>query len=453
MAIESINPTTGKRRKRYKPHRRPQIEAALAAAENASALWRARPFADRAAVLRRAASVLRRDRHLPRLIAEEMGKPLAQGRGEIEKCAWACEYYADHGSQLLQPESVPTEALRSYVRFDPLGIILAVMPWNFPFWQVFRCAAPALMAGNVILLKHASNVPECAVQIEDVWRRARLPKGAFQTLLVEADAVEGLIADRRVAAVTLTGSGPAGQKVAATAGRYLKKSILELGGADPFIVLPDADLDACCAAAALARTINSGQSCIAAKRFIVERTILKSFTERFVEEMQALRVADPLAKGTQVGPLARADLVDELDQQVQRSIQRGARLLAGGTRLPGPGFFYLPTVLGDVRPGMPAYDEEMFGPVASIIAARDADDAVRIANDSCFGLGASIWSADRERAERMAARLDAGIVHINDIVKSDPRLPFGGIKESGYGRELGAYGIKELTNIKTVVVQ
>ncbi len=453
MAIESINPATGKLLKRFKPQSWAHVDRALGAAAAAFPAWRKKSYSERGLVLRRAARVLRADKKLAQLITAEMGKPITQSKAEIEKCAWACEYYADNAERLLAIEVIPTDAQKSYVRFDPLGTVLAVMPWNFPFWQVFRFAAPALMAGNVAVLKHASNVPQCALQIEDVLRRAKLPQGCFQTLLVPSGMVNRIIANPRVAAITLTGSGPAGIQVATAAAKHLKKTVLELGGADPFIVLRDADLEACCAAAALARTINSGQSCIAAKRFIVERTIAKEFTDRFVEAMQALRVGDPTSPRTAVGPLARADLVDELDQQVQRSLRRGARLLIGGTKLLGPGFFYVPTVLADVRPGMPAYDDELFGPVASVIVARDADDAVRIANDSCFGLGASVWTRNLAKAEELAARIESGVVHVNDSVKSDPRLPFGGVKQSGYGRELGAYGIKEFTNIKTVVVK
>lgn len=453
MAIESINPATGKRRQSFRAHSPAQVERALAAAHVAAATWSRLRLEQRAAVLQRAAAVLRRDRTLARVISEEMGKPIVQARAEIEKCAWVCQHYAAHGAQLLSPELISTEAQKSYVRFDPLGVVLAVMPWNFPFWQVFRFAAAALMAGNVILLKHAANVPHCALLIEDVWRRAKLPSGALQALLVESTAVAPLLADRRVAAVTLTGSTAAGRKIAALAGKHLKKAVLELGGADPFLVLKDADLEPCAAMAAHARTINSGQSCIAAKRFIVEKAVAKPFTALLVEAMQALRVGDPLDPRTQVGPLARADLVEELDRQVRRSVRLGAHVAIGGTRLPGPGFYYVPTVLTEVRPGMPAYDEEMFGPVASVIVAKDAEDAVRIANDSCFGLGASVWTQNIDRAESITARLEAGAVYINDMVKSDPRLPFGGIKDSGYGRELGSYGIKELTNIKTVVVK
>jgi len=453
MSITSIDPFTGKVLKRFRAQTGSHVERALAASQAAFRTWRSRELGERAAVLQRAARALRRDKHLPQLITNEMGKPITQAKAEIEKCAWACEYYATNGAAILAPEAITTEAQRSYVRFEPLGAVLAVMPWNFPFWQVFRFAAPTLMAGNVVLLKHASNVPQCALQIAEIWRRAKAPEGVFQTLLVDSSATKRIIADPRVAAVTLTGSGDAGRAVAGIAGRALKKVVLELGGSDPFIVLRDADLDLCAAVAAQARTINSGQSCIAAKRFIVEAAVASRFTALLVEAMQALRVGNPSDARTEVGPLARADLVGEIDRQVRRSVRRGARLLIGGTSLPGPGFFYLPTVLADVRPGMPAYDEELFGPVASVIVARDAGDAIRIANDSRFGLGASLWTQDLAHAEVLCAGIEAGIVYVNDLVKSDPRLPFGGVKESGYGRELGTYGIKELTNIKTVVVK
>ena len=453
MAIQSINPATGKTLRRYQPLPSSAIEAALGRAASAFTRWRTLPLEERGACLLKAAQILReRKQVLGKLITLEMGKPVFQSVAEVEKCAWACEYFAENTRTLLADEPVATQAYKSYVRFAPLGVVCAIMPWNFPLWQVFRAAAPALMAGNVVVLKHAANVPQCALAIEAVFRRAGVPKGVFQTLLVGSAAMGRILADARIAAVTLTGSEAAGIDVARVAAEHLKKVVLELGGSDPFVVLKDVDLNRCCRLAAQARTINSGQSCIAAKRFVVDAAVAERFTACFVEQMQALRVGDPLDSATEVGPLARADLRAELHRQVQKSVRRGARLLTGGRMLAGPGFFYAPTVLANVAPGMPAYEEEIFGPVASVIVARGEDEAVRIANDTCFGLGASVWSQDIERAEAIARRIEAGTVFVNDFVKSDPRLPFGGVKRSGYGRELGTYGIKEFTNIQTIVV-
>jgi len=451
MTIESINPATGERLETFAETAPADVERALATAERAFADWRHRRFAERAGLMRGAARLLReRKTTYARTMALEMGKPLAQGEAEAEKCAWACEYYADGAAEFLAERPHESDATRSLVRFDPLGPVLAVMPWNFPFWQVFRFAAPTLMAGNPGLLKHASNVPRCALQIEEVFRDAGFPDGVFRTLLIGADAVASVIADRRVRAVTLTGSERAGSVVAAEAGRHLKKSVLELGGSDPFIVLEDADLDQAARTAADARLINSGQSCIAAKRFIVVEQVVDRFLERFVAEMGARRVGDPLAPGTQVGPQARADLRDVLHRQVEESRRGGATVLLGGQVPSGPGAFYPPTVLSAVAAGMPAFDEEVFGPAAAVIRARDERESIRLANASTFGLAASLWTQDRGRAERLVGEIEAGSVFVNGLVKSDPRLPFGGVKRSGYGRELSEYGIREFVNVKTV---
>ena len=452
--LESINPATGERIRSYDETPPGEVKRILEAADRAQRAWRALPFADRARVFRRAASLLRdgRDRHAA-LMAAEMGKPVAQGRAEAGKCAWACEYYAEHAERFLAPEPVATDATRSYVAFPPLGVVLAVMPWNFPYWQVFRFAAPALMAGNAGVLKHASNVSGCALEIARVLREAGAPEGLFGVLLIPGGRVAPVIEAPEIRAVTLTGSTPAGRSVAAAAGRALKKSVLELGGSDPYVILEDADLDAAAGACATARLLNSGQSCIAAKRFIVPRPIRAAFEERFVAAMRAKRMGDPSREDVDLGPQARTDLRDDLHRQVVESVRRGARLLLGGEVPGGPGAYYPPTVLTDVRPGMPAYEEELFGPVASVIEAADEPDAIRIANDTVFGLGAAIFSRDAARAERLAAEsLEAGSCFVNAFVKSDPRLPFGGIKESGYGRELSHHGIREFVNVKTVYV-
>jgi succinate-semialdehyde dehydrogenase/glutarate-semialdehyde dehydrogenase len=452
MPIVSTNPATGMIVRRFANATQAAVETALANAKRAFTRWRAASMEERGARMRNVAAVLRQRQDVyARMMTLEMGKPIAQARAEVEKCAWACDYFAEHAAGFLADEPVATEASLSVLHFEPLGAILAVMPWNFPFWQVFRFAAPTLMAGNVAVLKHASNVPQCALGIADAFRRAGFPRGVFQTLLIGSKAIEPMIADDRIAAVTLTGSEAAGVQVAAAAGRALKKAVLELGGSDPFVVLQDADLSRCCAVAAQARVINSGQSCIAAKRFIVERPVAKSFVTGFVENMRALYAGDPMDPATQVGPLARADLRDEVHRQVRASVRQGARILIGGKALPGPGYFYAPTVLDRVRPGMLAFEEEIFGPVASVIVARDQAQAVALANQSRFGLGASVWGADLERCHAVARQLETGTVYINDFVKSDPRIPFGGIKKSGYGRELGTYGIKEFVNIKAVV--
>ena len=454
MPLQSINPATGRLLEIFDSQSWAQAEAALEKTWQAFLSWRQSGFSERRGLLLLAAQTLEKEKKdLARLISAEMGKPILQAISEIEKCAMVCVHYAENAEKILAPEVIAADARASYVRFDPLGPILAVMPWNFPFWQVFRFAAPALMAGNVCLLKHSSNVPGCAQRIDDIFRQAGFPEHVFTVLRIGSDLVKTLIAHPSLSAVTLTGSEQAGRQVAEQAGRNLKKIVLELGGSDPFIVLADAPMEICLPTAVNARMINNGQSCIAAKRFIVETKILDRFRSEFVTAVSALKVGDPLDESNDLGPLARADLLDELEHQVQESVRRGARILTGGKRLRDrPGFYFQPTVLGDVRPGMPAYDEELFGPVAALISARDAEDAVRIANDTPFGLGASIWTRDLDQAEKLAAAIEAGMVFINGLVKSDPRLPFGGVKRSGFGRELSHYGIKEFVNIKTVVI-
>ena len=451
--MRTINPATARSIRTYDEHDASAIEARLARATERFAVWRATSLEDRSRLLRAEAAVLRRKKaELARTITEEMGKPIASAEAEVEKCAAVCDYYAEHARAFLEPRSVPSDARESFVRFDPLGPVLAVMPWNFPFWQVFRFCAPALAAGNVALLKHASNVPGCALAIEASLLEAGFPEGCFQTLIVPSSAVQALIADPRVRAVTLTGSEGAGSKVAEAAGREIKKTVLELGGSDPFVVLADADIDTAAAAAATARTINCGQSCIAAKRFIVEEPVRDRFESLLVAAMERLRVGDPMDRATEVGPLAREDLVLDLDRQVGESVRRGARLRCGGKRLDRPGFYYAPTVLSGVHRGMPAWDEETFGPAAAVAVARNEGEAVRLANDTPFGLGSSLWTRDLEKAKCLAARIEAGAVFVNGIVKSDPRLPFGGVKRSGYGRELAREGILEFVNVKTVWV-
>lgn len=453
MAIASVNPATEEVLATFDEHSPQQVEAALERAWEAYRDWRRLPIERRGELMRAAARRLRQEKdRYARLITLEMGKPIVEAEAEVLKCAWNCEYFADNADRFLAPEEVETNASHSYVQFVPLGPVLAIMPWNFPFWQVFRAAAPALMAGNTMLLKHASNVPQCALAIEEVFREAGLPEGVFQALLVPAATVEGIIADDRVRAVTLTGSDVTGAKVAAAAGQHLKKTVLELGGSDPFIVLADADLEEAAKVGARARNQNTGQSCIAAKRFIVEEPVAERFSELFVEAVKALKVGDPLDPTTNIGPLARGDLRDDLDRQVRRSLDMGARLLLGGHKLDGRGYFYAPTVLAEVTPEMPAFREETFGPVAAIVRARDADEAVRLANMSPFGLGAAIWTGDPERGQALAGEIEAGNVFVNGMVASDPRLPFGGVKRSGYGRELAVFGIREFVNIQTVWV-
>ncbi|HAD04322.1 MAG: succinate-semialdehyde dehydrogenase [Desulfuromonadales bacterium GWC2_61_20] len=454
MALESINPATGEELERFVEWSAEQTAAVVTQTHKAWLAWRGTTFAARAALMKQAAKVLRAnaDRYA-RTMALEMGKPVVEGRAEVNKCAACCDFYADHAEGYLADEVIASDAGKSYVAHRPLGIVLAVMPWNFPFWQVFRFAAPALMAGNAGLLKHSSNVPRCALQIEEVFTLAGFPKDIFRTLMIGSAKVDAVIEHPAVKAVTLTGSDIAGRKVAAKAGAMLKKAVMELGGSDPFVVLADADLDEAALVAAKARCINSGQSCIAAKRFIVETPVYDAFLRKFTAAVAALKVGDPLDETTQVGAQARSDLMAELHAQVEASVKKGARIVLGGAPLPGKGSFYPPTILVDVVPGMPAYDEELFGPVASVIRARDAADALFIANDTPFGLGGSVWTRDSKRGELFAAQIEAGAVFVNGMVKSDPRLPFGGAKISGFGRELSHHGIKEFVNIQTVWIR
>jgi succinate-semialdehyde dehydrogenase / glutarate-semialdehyde dehydrogenase len=449
--VDAIDPSTGEVITSYEPHDADEVEARLQRAWDGFTSWRRTEYRERSNLLRRVADVLedRRD-EFAQLMTREMGKPITAAEAEVDKCAWVCRYEADHGPAHLAHDIVATDAKRSYVRFDPLGPLLAVMPWNFPFWQLFRAAAPSIVAGNTVVLKHASNVPGCALAIEDVFTAAEAPAGVFQTLLVGSGAMADVIADDRVRAVTLTGSVPAGRKVAAAAGEALKPTVMELGGSDAFVVLDDADVTKAARTGVSSRLINNGQSCIAAKRFIVVDAVADAFVEEFVAATERAVVGDPMDRRTDVGPLARPDLRDDLHDQVRRSLDEGAELLTGGESLDRAGFFYAPTVLDRVKPDMTAAAEETFGPAAAVIRVGDEEEAVEVANTSDFGLGASIWTSDLDRAERVAGRVEAGAVFVNQLVKSDPRVPFGGVKDSGYGRELGAYGIREFVNAKTV---
>ncbi|MGB6066602.1 MAG: NAD-dependent succinate-semialdehyde dehydrogenase [Desulfomonilaceae bacterium] len=451
MVIKSINPATEEVVATFEEFTPEQTEQALAEAEVTFRQWRRTDLAERAKLVRRAAEVLHEseDRYAG-LITAEMGKPITAAEAEIEKCAWTCDFFADNAERFLADQPVRTNAYDSYVHFEPLGVVLAVMPWNFPFWQVFRFAAPALMAGNTIVLKHASNVPQCALAIEEIFHEAGLPRGAFRTLLIPGSAVESIINDLRVRAVTLTGSDVTGENVAAAAGRELKKTVLELGGSDPFIVLADANLHAAAETAVQARFQNAGQSCIAAKRFIVMEGVAEEFEQRFIEAVKKLKVGDPMDRSTNVGPMARGDLRDALDHQVRESVAKGARVVLGGASVPGRGYFYQPTVLVDVTLDMPALCEEVFGPVATLVKVADEEAAIALANSTDFGLGASLWTHDLDRARQLARRIESGSVFVNGMVVSDPRLPFGGIKRSGYGRELSAFGIHEFVNIQTI---
>jgi succinate-semialdehyde dehydrogenase/glutarate-semialdehyde dehydrogenase len=453
MAIQSINPHTGRTLRRFPAFGWLKTEKILAQAHKALPAWGATAFAHRAGVLRRAAALLReRQNELAHLMALEMGKPVTDGRAEALKCATCCDYYAEHAEGFLADELIETDAARSFISYQPLGVVLAVMPWNFPLWQVVRFAAPALMAGNVGLLKHASNVPQCALALEKIFHDAGLPPACFRTLLIENKLIEKLIADDRLAAITLTGSEGAGAAVAAAAGHHIKKTVLELGGSDPFIVLADADLALAAKTAAQSRMINAGQSCIAAKRFIVEKPVMKEFINQLKTHLLAFRPGDPLDEATQYGPLARPDLADELTKQVADSVAKGAKVeLHGGQAKPGTALFR-PMILSNVKPGQRAYSEEFFGPVALVLEAKNADDAVRLANDSRFGLGAAVWTQDARKGEAMARQIESGAVFVNGLVKSMPELPFGGVKKSGYGRELSYLGIREFVNQKSVWV-
>jgi succinate-semialdehyde dehydrogenase/glutarate-semialdehyde dehydrogenase len=453
MAIATINPATGERLCQYPALTDREIDDRLEVAHRAARSWRDSPIEVRTSVLRRAGELLEeRAIEYGRLMTLEMGKPIRAAIDEAKKCATACRFYADHAAEFLADETVEAKNERSYVMFEPLGVVLAVMPWNFPFWQVIRFAAPAIAAGNVGLLKHASNVPQCALAIEQLFEEAGAPGGVFQTLLIGSEPVARIIADDRVAAATLTGSEAAGSSVASIAGKHIKKTVLELGGSDPFIVMPSADLDTAVKTAVAARTINNGQSCIAAKRFIIAEPIADRFTDAFVDRMRTLVVGDPMDERTNIGPLATEQIRQDLHDQVSRATAAGAKVRLGGRARDGAGFFYEPTVLTDVSPESPALKEETFGPVAAVVRARDADHAIEIANDSRFGLGAAAWTRDAGEIERFARGLAAGTVVINGMVASDPRFPFGGVKKSGYGRELSQFGIREFVNIKTVRV-
>jgi succinate-semialdehyde dehydrogenase/glutarate-semialdehyde dehydrogenase len=454
VAIASINPATGQVLKTFEPLSDSQIEAKLQRAAERFPKFRKLSFAERASMMSKAADILDRDKEaLGRMMTEEMGKTFRSAVDEAAKCAWACRYYAENAERFLADEVVQTTAARSYVRYQPLGVVLAVMPWNFPFWQVFRFIAPGLMAGNVGLLKHASNVPQCALKIEEILLQAGFPEGAFQTLLIGAKQVEPILLDPRVAAATLTGSEGAGVQVGVAAAKHIKKVVLELGGSDPFIVMPSANLDDAVSWAVKARCVNNGQSCIAAKRFIIAEPIADEFERRFVAGMEALKLGDPMDATTELGPLCTADAVTALHADVQESVQAGARLLTGGKPVERQGNFYAPTVLTNIPKDSPAYREELFGPVACVFRVKNIDEAIRIANDTRFGLGASAWTNDAAERERFTSEIEAGMVFINKMVASDPRMPFGGVKWSGHGRELGVHGIHEFTNIKTVWIE
>jgi succinate-semialdehyde dehydrogenase/glutarate-semialdehyde dehydrogenase len=452
--MKSINPANNEVIREYPGHSASEVETIIDDVHTEWLAWKETSFEHRAGLFRNAARILREQKETyARLMTEEMGKIIRESQAEIEKCANVCDFYADHAAGLLKDQVVPSDASRSLIVFQPLGVILAVMPWNFPFWQVFRFAAPTLMAGNAAVLKHASNVPGCALAIEEIFRNAGFPKNLFRTLMIPSSAVENIIADKRIAAATLTGSESAGSQVASFAGKHIKKTVLELGGSDAFIILEDADMEKAVKIAITARMINQGQSCIAAKRFIVVESRTAEFESRIKQSLELLRMGDPLDPTTDVGPLARKDIADEIDKQVQRSIAAGARLVLGGKPASQPGCYYMPTILSGIKSGMAAYHEETFGPVISIITVKDENEAISVANDTEFGLGGSVWSENLARGEAVARRIETGAVFVNGLVKSDPRLPFGGVKKSGYGRELGEFGIREFVNIKTIWIR
>ena len=452
--MKSVNPANNQLIKEYPEHSPEEVVEIINRTHTAWLQWKNNSFSIRREHMMNAAALLRtRKRELAVLMTLEMGKIIRESEAEVDKCAWVCEYYAENAEQFLQDEVIPSDASRSFVAFQPLGVVLAVMPWNFPFWQVFRFAAPALMAGNGALLKHASNVPGCALAIEDIFLEAGFPADLFRTLLIPSDMVEPVIDHPAVTAVTLTGSEYAGSQVAAAAGQRIKKTLLELGGSDPFIVLDDCDMELTVQTALSARMINQGQSCIAAKRFIVQESVMEEFTNRMHQKFSELKVGDPLDPETQIGPLARPDLVDDIDRQVKESVRMGAILIAGGAKYDHKGCYYQPTILANVQPGMPAYSEETFGPLLAIIPVTTEEEAVSVANDSEFGLCGCVWTKDIKRGEQIARKVESGAVFVNGMTKSDPRLPFGGIKKSGYGRELGSYGIREFVNIKTIWIK
>ena len=449
--MKTVNPATGETLRTFDELADAELDARIANAAAAAAAYRYTSFDERAVHMQRAADILEKEkREFGRVMTLEMGKPITAAIAEAEKCAWVCRYYAEHAAEQLQDQDVATDAARSYVAYQPLGVVLAIMPWNFPFWQVFRFAAPALMAGNAGLLKHAANVPQCALAIEDIFRRAGFPEDVFQTLLVGSERVAGIISDDRVKAVTLTGSEAAGSSVASQAGKLIKKSVLELGGSDPFIVTPTANLKAAIDTAVKARTVNTGQSCIAAKRFIVHDDVYDEFTAGFVKAMEALVIGDPMDERTQIGPLATEKILADLEKQVDESVRMGARVLTGGQRIDRPGYYYAPTVLADIPEDAPAFGEELFGPVASLFRVSSVHEAIALANATTFGLGSAAWTNDAMEQQLFINDIEAGCVFINGMVASDPRLPFGGIKRSGYGRELGVWGIREFVNVKTV---